>query len=136
MIPYTSGSTGEPKGVMNAHRMWLADVRNWAEISDLSPQERFTLLGYPGFASPFARSMAALLNGAAINLHDVREKGVSQLASFLADECITVYHSVPSVFRHFTASLTDRDRFPALRMIHLGGEAIERAAQCYRRSWL
>jgi non-ribosomal peptide synthetase component F len=51
--------------------------------------------------------------------------GGSQLASFLADECITVYHSVPSVFRHFTASLTDRDNFTALRLIHLAGEAID-----------
>ncbi len=37
---------------------------------------------------------------------------------------MTIYHSVPTVFRQFAETLTDQDEFPDLRVLRLGGEPV------------
>ncbi len=37
---------------------------------------------------------------------------------------MTIYHSVPTVFRQFADTLTEQDEFPDLRVLRLGGEPV------------
>jgi non-ribosomal peptide synthetase component F len=67
---------------------------------------------------------AALLNGAALYPFNVKEKGIQQLIDWLVTEQISVYHSVPTLFRHITNYLTQETSFPKLRVINLGGESV------------
>src|SRR5688500_19411661 len=66
----------------------------------------------------------ALLNGASLYPFDVKQQGLNGLAELLSREQITFYHSVPSVFRHFVATLSGRETFPSLRVIRFGGERV------------
>ena len=43
---------------------------------------------------------------------------------WLSAEGITIYQSVPTLYRHWAKALTDENRFPNLRLIHLGGEPV------------
>jgi thioesterase domain-containing protein len=63
----------------------------------------------------------ALLNGAAILPYDLRRDGLGpSLASWVKAERITIYHSVPSIFRSF---LEPSVSFPDVRVVRLEGDA-------------
>src|SRR5829696_3565411 len=68
--------------------------------------------------------LGALLNGASLFPFNVKEEGLSELADLLVEEGITVYHSVPTVFRQFANILTGKEEFPELRLVRLGGEPV------------
>jgi len=125
-IVYTSGSTGKPKGVSHTHRNVLHNVRNYTNTCHLCATDRFALLTLCCFAPSVANIFGALLNGGAVLPFQVRERGVAELREWLRTEQISVYYSVPLVFRHLTGAVTDRNEFPHLRLIKLGGEAITR----------
>ncbi|MEM7348777.1 MAG: condensation domain-containing protein, partial [Chloroflexota bacterium] len=55
---------------------------------------------------------------------NVKIRGLADLASWLIEARITVYHSVPTLFRHFIHTLNGDEVFDDLRLIHLGGESI------------
>jgi thioesterase domain-containing protein/acyl carrier protein len=66
---------------------------------------------------------SGLLNGATVYPFNVLERGITQLAEWLSREELTIYQSVPSVFREWTANLGGTEDFSSLRIILLGGEA-------------
>ena len=48
------------------------------------------------------------------------------LARWLLQEQVTIYHSVPMVFRQLAAALTGKEAFPSLRAINLSGALMTR----------
>src|SRR5262249_15550183 len=52
------------------------------------------------------------------------KEGTSQVADWLTREGITVYFSVPSIFRRWVRNLSGREDFRKLRLIDLGGESV------------
>ena len=100
-ILYTSGSTGEPKGVMQNHRNVLHFIRIYTNNLRISPEDRLTLLSSYCFDASVMDIYGALLNGAALYPIDVRHDGFANLAEQINDERITIYHSTPTVYRYF-----------------------------------
>ncbi len=49
------------------------------------------------------------------------------LAKWLRDEEVSIFTCVATIFRHAVHGLSDGDRFPAVRLIHIGGEPIFKA---------
>jgi amino acid adenylation domain-containing protein len=123
LILYTSGSTGRPKGVVQSHRAVLHHIRNYTNALRIGPADRLTLLSSCSFAASTSALFGALLNGAVLCPFDLKEEGIEPLAPWLAAQQITIYHSVPTVFRHLAAALAPGQTFPALRVVNLGGEA-------------
>src|SRR5205823_10134449 len=69
-------------------------------------------------------TFAALLNGAALYPFNLRQKGVADFAVWLNQEEITIFFSVPVVFRHFVSTITGEKKFPHLRIIQLGSDLV------------
>jgi acyl-coenzyme A synthetase/AMP-(fatty) acid ligase/acyl carrier protein len=125
-VIYTSGSTGRPKGVMQNHRNVLHYMMNYTNGLHICAEDRLTLL-YSFSVNGGGHDMfAALFNGAAVCPYDLKAEGFAGLGQWLIDERITIYHSVPTIFRQFAESLTGRKDFPDIRIVRLGGEPVYR----------
>jgi len=120
-ITYTSGSTGEPKGIINTHRKALHRITHDKHFG-LGPDDRFTQPGSVERRSPFS----ALLSGAGSFPWYINEEGLEHLADWLIQEEITVYRSSPRIFRQFVRTLTGKEEFAKLRVIVLAGEPVHK----------
>jgi amino acid adenylation domain-containing protein len=132
-IVYTSGSTGQPKGIVQNHRNVLHKVMTPTNDFHICPDDRLALLYGAAVAIGVRISLCAWLNGAALYPIALKSAGVAGLAAWLVEEGITVYHSVATVFRHFVDALTGAEEFPDLRLIFVTGEAVyPREIQAYQ----
>ncbi len=123
-VLFTSGSTGRPKGVMQSHRNVLHNVWKLASGLGIGPEDRITLLSSPSFGASVSDIYGALLTGACVCPFDLSGDGLRRLPDFLEREGVTIYHSVPSVFRSLASTLDGRADVSKLRMLKLGGEAV------------
>jgi amino acid adenylation domain-containing protein len=122
-INYTSGSTGEPKGVVWNHRNELFGIRVKTNELHISPEDRVSLVRSNNVGA--TRDMfLALLNGAALLPFDLREDGLADLGNWLITEDITVFTCVATIFRHSVHSLDRNKKFSSVRLIHIGGEPL------------
>ena len=137
---FTSGSTGRPKGVAHSHRNGLHQIMTYTNGLMLSPEDRVTQLHSHGFSASRLDIFGALLNGAALFPLLPAAEGMSGLARRLIDEGMTLFHWVPTAFRHFADSLAvspdGMDIFPRLRSIVLGSEPLtSRDVELFRRNF-
>jgi amino acid adenylation domain-containing protein len=133
-ILYTSGSTGQPKGILQTHRDELHNVMTLTNSQYFSPDDRMTLLRNPSVGGAIRNMLSALLNGTSLFPLDIKREGIACLANRLLREEITVYHSAASVFRNFVKTLVDKQTFPKVRLIRLGSEPVTRKdVEAYRK---
>ncbi|HEU4597299.1 MAG TPA: amino acid adenylation domain-containing protein, partial [Pyrinomonadaceae bacterium] len=131
-VLYTSGSTGQPKGVIQSHRNVLHFIRQYTENLRLTPEDRLLQVASYAFDAGVMDIFGALLNGATLCPVDLRETGVEGLCERMARDEITIFHSTPTVYRLFVGAL--RRRLASVRLVVLGGEAVVRSdAEAFRR---
>ena len=120
-ILYTSGSTGEPKGVAQSHRNVLHHIRAYTNGLRLTAEDRLGLLASYSFDAAVMDLFGALLNGAALCPFDVRRLGTAPLPAWVREQGITVWHSTPTLYRRFLDEAGE-SAFPSVRLVVLGGE--------------
>jgi amino acid adenylation domain-containing protein len=125
-IMYTSGSTGQPKGVVQTHRNALHFIMNYTNAFHICADDRLTLLYSCSASAASHNILSALLNGASLHPLDIKRDGLAQVADLLIEQEITIYNSVPTVFRYFADTLTGEEEFPNLRLIIMMGEPVYR----------
>jgi amino acid adenylation domain-containing protein len=118
-IYYTSGSTGRPKGVYDSHRNVLHNVMRYTNKLRISANDGLLLLQSSTFSGSVSNIFCSLLNGATLFPLDFRKAGIDGLADLLIQEPISIYHSVPAVFRQLMACTQS---FPGLRVVRLEGD--------------
>ncbi len=126
-ILYTSGSTGKPKGVIQTHKNILHFIKSYTNTLGITRQDKMTLFSAFSHDAAIMDIYGALLNGATLYPLNIKDKiGINELSSWLQNEEITIYHSVPTVYRHFINTLTEKEKrkFEKLRFIVLGGEGV------------
>jgi L-proline---[L-prolyl-carrier protein] ligase len=123
-ILYTSGSTGEPKGVQITHRNAAAFV-DWAMgYAGLRPDDRVAVHAPLHFDLPVLDVYAGLAGGAAVHPIDERTALFPQaLYRFLRDRRITVLYAVPSALTALrNRSGLAEGGLPDLRLLLYAGE--------------
>ena len=123
---YTSGSTGEPKGVLRTHRNLLHRARCAVGSLGIGVGDRVSALHSPAFGAGLRDVLAALLGGATLCPFDIRRQGLGALADWIERERISVLCAVVTTLRHFLGSLGPEERFPSIRVVRLGSEALFR----------
>ena len=116
---YTSGTTGGPKGVYDCHRNILHNILRYTNSLQITVEDRLSLLQSPNFSGTLSSIFGALLNGACLCPHEFRSSSPFKTARWMQEQGITIYHSVPSIFRSIANT---RVRFPNLRVVRLEGD--------------
>ncbi|HUA36690.1 MAG TPA: amino acid adenylation domain-containing protein [Candidatus Binataceae bacterium] len=125
-VYYTSGSTGEPKGVMTSHRS-LADQARWTPgVFGIDADDR--IAGYTPLQSVMSTLdiFASVAAGAATYLVPRRIGSFpAALARSFAEQRLTIWYLVPSALvmmvRRGNFAALD---FSALRLVAFGGETL------------
>lgn len=123
-LMYTSGSTGEPKGVCYTHHSFLVRCIHDAIDLPIYTTDRVAQLFTYGFAATRNSIYNALMNGAALCAYDVRRLGISPMAWWLISEQISILPINPTLLRHFMINRQSRLEQAHVRFLILGGEPL------------
>jgi amino acid adenylation domain-containing protein len=119
-VLYTSGSTGQPKGVLIEHRALQSFIASYRRVFDLQPDDRMLQLAALTFDMSQGEIFAGLTAGASLVLVD-KETGTSPaaLAALMRRQRVTYICMSPAML-----ALVEAGPYPDLRKIMAGGEAV------------
>jgi len=121
---YTSGSLKVPKPLVYTWGGTFRNAVNYARLLNVQSCDRSTLLSPCSAAASVSSLFASLLNGASIHPFQPGQEGLNAMANWIERERITIYHSVPSVFRRFLRTLDPDHVLSSVRAVRLGGEPV------------
>lgn len=123
----TSGSTGEPKGIVHSHGSARAYADNSTDVFSLTPLDRVSDIAPHHFdISTFALWSAPSAGAAIVVMPDAHQRMPASLSQRAEDERVTVWYSVPFLLHQLVmrGDLENRD-LSSLRLVQLGGEVIQ-----------
>ncbi len=124
-IFFTSGTTGVPKGVLGAHQ-GLAHFLDWQrQAFGIDIADRAAQLTQLSFDVVLRDILVALVSGGALVLPPSQElMDGRQLFNWLAQEQITLLHTVPSLAQAWLADVPAGVTCPSLRRVFFAGEPL------------
>jgi D-alanine--poly(phosphoribitol) ligase subunit 1 len=123
-VMFTSGSTGEPKGVVIPHQGVLHLVDWAAQDLGVGPGDRLTNVNPIFFDNSVFDIYAGLLNGAAIVALDVpKGRPPAELVAEITRNRCTFFFAVPTLFMFLDSMhLLTPDKLPSVNRFMFGGE--------------
>jgi len=123
LVLYTSGSTGQPKGVVNSQRSLLQRVQQYADACHIDATDVFMPLSGPTTIAGTREMLTALLTGARLHMADVEALGLRGVLRQIRSQQITITYIVPALLRAVIAA-SDTGDFESLRVVRIGGEKV------------
>jgi amino acid adenylation domain-containing protein len=126
-LVYTSGSTGQPKGVIDTHANILQNTWHISQYAHYGPGESHAKLNSVVSAGAIVRIFTLLICGASLHLYNIKENGVMGFPEWLREHQITAFNAQPPLFRFICHALLDKaesgdNPFPNLRLVSVGGD--------------
>src|SRR4029077_7426534 len=120
-VAFTSGSTGEPKGVLGRHGP-ITHFLPWQEETfDLRPSDRFAQLSGLGYNHLHRDVFTALSLGATVYVPEPGHlKSPERLSEWLQEHEITILHLTPALGRLLRTATGQT--LPSVRRIFFGGD--------------
>lgn len=119
-LMYTSGSMGQPKGVLTTERAILERAMQHIEMARITPDDRQVAVVPWQFSSAFPDIYAPLLTGAGLYLYDSHRLGIERLALRVKQNAITLLKLPAALVRRFAES-SSVDLLTTVRYVHCGG---------------
>ena len=123
-ITYTSGSTGDPKGVVETHRTQLHSVMAMSNQFHICPDDKLGLVHSIYFSAGRFQAFRALLNGASLVPFDIKTNGIDRMANWITEERITILWLPVAVFRQLLECCSNKETFGSVRLINVSGAPI------------
>lgn len=123
-IMFTSGSTGDPKGIMHTHKSGLNYAKLSSELYGLTSNDRvgnhapihFDISTFGYFSAPLAGASTVIVT-------DAHTKLPGSLTQLMAHEKLTIWYSVPlALVQVLNSGLLDKLNMKSLRWVMFGGE--------------
>lgn len=128
-VLYTSGSTGQPKGVMSEHRGLLNRLLWMQEAFRLTPQDRVLHKTPFSFDVSVWEFLWPLMTGARLVVaRPEGHKDAQYLRALIEERGITTVHFVPSMLEQFLA-VVPAGACGGLRRVMCSGEALTKSLQ-------
>lgn len=124
-IFYTSGTSGEPKGVVLDQRALLH--RSWVHIHlhHLCPDDRSPLPFPLSFAWSITPIYSSLLTGGVLLPCNYAEMQANTLAKWIEKNKLTILHISPSLLRQILTSLPGETHyFRSIRLVNVGSDEL------------
>jgi len=135
-INYTSGSTGQPKGLAQSQRTILWRVGQLIDCMHLNPGDRLLSLASPCAIDGPLDSLVALLSGSTLLKIDLRRNGLREALDFARDQRSSIFLGLPGVLRALAELPEASKALATLRVVRTAGDALSRADYEFIRSRL
>lgn len=135
-IIFTSGSTGQPKGVMHVQAGMISDIVSSTRGIELDGNTCLLQVSPLSHLNGSDWIAYVLFVGGTLSLYPLKERGVTAMGEWIAAKEVTLYSSVPTVFRQFCKSpLLRREQLQSVKVVYLGGELIRPNDWQIMRRW-
>lgn len=125
-IVYTSGSTGQPKGIVLSQRAVLHRAAELVNSVHLHANDKVLSLASPGTIAGLQQIFEVMLSSASLVKLDLQRLGLGQILRVVAERRITMMFSTPAVWRSVSRLAGASDMLASLRCVQSSGDTLLR----------
>jgi amino acid adenylation domain-containing protein len=125
-IYLTSGSTGEPKGVVRSHETMLHHAWVYSTDQGIQSDDRQSYLYSPQSGASMPDLLGAFLSGATLLPFEPRQHSIARFADWLRSGRASILHTPIPLFRLLLDELGPDEVLESLQTVLAGGEAVFR----------
>ena len=123
-IVYTSGSTGQPKGIVLGQRAVLHRARQLVNSVHLGPDDTVLSLASPSTIGGLQQIFEVMLAGATLVKLDLQRTGLGEVVRTIGERQISMMFSTPAVWRSVARIDGVASHLGSLRCIQSSGDAL------------
>ncbi|MCW1969613.1 MAG: non-ribosomal peptide synthetase [Anaerolineae bacterium] len=126
-ITYTSGSSGQPKGIVRSHKAQMQGLWANQQQYQTTNNANWAITSSLAYAAAFAMTMRALVSGGCIHYYDAAIRGSNGLTDWLHTQHIHYFSPALTFLKQWCHDLPTPIYLPHLQMIFLVGTTLHTA---------